>query len=134
MAWVKRSYDRERRFLDAIRAGNTRGAAASLAGIDRRTFERWCNRDVAFAASVTRAEGESEAALVAIIRAQAPVDWRAAFALLERRFPDTWGRRDRIDIELYVRNRARELGLDPDEALEETERVLGESRPMRALP
>jgi transposase len=118
----------EAALLRMIRDGVSRAGAARAAGIEWPTFESWTRRFASFSSAVTRAEGASEAALVRAIRRQAPTDWRAALALLERRFPDTWGRRDRVDIELYVRTRARELGLDPDEALAEAERVLGEGR------
>jgi hypothetical protein len=56
-------------------------------------------------------------ALVAYIRQAATTDWRASLALLERRFPDAWARRERIDLDVYVRQRAGELGLDPEQAV-----------------
>jgi transposase len=113
----KRTPEREQRLLDALRAGNTRKAACLYAGISDESLANWSRRSLDFLDRLTRAEAESEVALVAIVRQAAQTDWRAGMALLERRFPDSWGRRDRVDIEVYVRRRASELGLDPDEAL-----------------
>jgi transposase-like protein len=114
---TKRTPEREQRLLQAIRAGNTRRAACAYAGISDETLANWSRRSLDFLESLTRAEAESEVALVATIRQAAQQDWRAAAHLLERRWPDTWGRRDKVDLDVYVRQRARELGIDEDEAL-----------------
>jgi len=114
---VKYTLERAERILEAVGAGATLRAAAAAAGIDESTLWRWQQRNAAFAKDLHAREAESEVVLVAIIRRAAETDWRAAMALLERRWPDTWGRRDRVDLDVYVRQRASELGLDPDEAL-----------------
>jgi len=114
----KRTPEREQRLLDALRAGNTRKAACLYAGIDQDTLAIWQRRYSDFSDLLTRAEAQSEVALVSIIRQAAHADWRAGMALLERRFPDSWGRRERIDLDVYIRERALELGLDPQEALQ----------------
>lgn len=114
---TKRTPDREQRLVQAIRAGNTRRAACAYAGISDDTLANWARRSADFSDSLTRAEAESEVALVAIVRQAATQDWRAAAHLLERRWPDSWGRREKVDLEVYVRQRAGELGLDVDEAL-----------------
>ena len=118
MAWVKRSPEREQRVLQALRNGNTRTAAARCAGIEIHTLERWAKRSAQFAQALSRAEAESQVALVAIVRQAAASDWRAAAHLLERRWPDEWGRREKIDIDVYARQRARELGIDEHEAVQ----------------
>jgi transposase len=125
---TKRTPDRERRLLQAIREGNTRKAAAAYAGVDQDTIARWCHRSADFADNLSRAEAESEVALVAIVRKAAVDDWRAAAHLLERRWPETWGRRERIDvrvdIEQHVRELAAKYGIDVDEALLEAQQIL----------
>lgn len=114
---TKRTPERETRLLNAIRAGNTRRAACAYAGISDETLANWGRRSLDFLDSLTCAEAESEVALVAIVRTAATTDWRAAAHLLERRWPETWGRRDRVDVDVYVARRAKELGLDENEAM-----------------
>lgn len=128
---TKRTPEREGLLLEAIRAGATRKAAALHAGIDEATLYRWMERNASFASLLTRAEGESEVALVGIIRKAAELDWRAAAHLLERRWPETWGRRDRVDVTIMRREAeriAQELGIDVDEVLQEAERIMGHGR------
>jgi hypothetical protein len=122
---TKRTPDREQRLVQALQAGNTRRAAATYAGVDERTVERWAASNVGFAALLTRAEAESEVALVALVRQAASKDWRAAAHLLERRWPDSWGRRDRLEVTLRqtAERLGAELGLDPDELIAEAERI-----------
>ena len=48
----------------------------------------------------------------------APIAQRPSSRLLERRWPDEWGKREKVDLEVYVRQRSRELGLDEDLALQ----------------
>lgn len=114
---TKRTPEVEQRLLTALRAGNTIAAACRYAGITTETYGQWQRRFPAFSDAVTRAEAESEVALVAYIRAAATSDWRASLALLERRFPDTWARRERLDLDVYIRRRATELGMDPEHAI-----------------
>lgn len=118
--------EREQRLLAAIRAGSTYRAAAAAAGISEDTLARWVKRSAANAEALTRAEGESEVALVAIIRAAAPHDWRAAAHLLERRWPDSWGRREKLDVNIRqeAQRLADQLGLDVDELIAEANRIV----------
>jgi hypothetical protein len=122
----KRTPDRERRLLDAVRAGNTLRASAAYAGVNEVTVERWSHRFADFAESLSRAIAESEIHLVALVRTASTSDWRAASWLLERRFPETWSQRARLEID--IRSRAEQLasayGLDPAAILSEAERWL----------
>lgn len=119
--------ERRKRLLDAIRAGAPKTHAAAAAGIDRETLRRWERRAeepnapaeyVAFAADLHACEAEAFVTLTATVRQAARTDWRAAAWLLERRAPDEYGRRDRvehsgrIDSDTTVRVDA----LDPDVA------------------
>ena len=56
-------------------------------------------------------------------------EWQAAAWLLERKYPGRWGRRDRLEIEHVLRERAERLakeeGLDAEEIMAEVERLLG---------
>ena len=91
------------RILSAIRAGNYPAVAARAAGIAESTFYRWMEQGRAaergahraFYEAVKDAEAEGEAHAVAILRREMKGDWRAAVALLERRHPERWRRRER---------------------------------------
>jgi hypothetical protein len=103
--------DRREAFLTATRLGTSRDLAASAAGWSRsaafaylergraaRDLTRIPARDrsfVEFVDAVEKAEATMvQAALAQIVRAaQMPQHWTAAAWLLERRFPETYGRR-----------------------------------------
>lgn len=151
----------ERKLIDALRDGNTRKTACALGGIDQRTFERWVRDFAVFADSVQKAESEAEAERVARIglagnggfvtkrtvtrtikpdgsatevvqEERTAPQWQADAWFLERKNPDSWGRRDRLIIERErlideTRKLAEEQGIDPEEAVAEMERLLAET-------
>lgn len=123
---TRRTPEREARLLQALKAGNTRAAAAAYAGISDRTLRYWAEQSAVFADALSRAEDEAEVALVANIRIAGQTDWRAHAWLLERRKPESWGRRERVD--LNVRNVAAQIaasqGLDVDALLAEAEQIV----------
>jgi hypothetical protein len=99
--------ERISRLIEAIRAGHTREGAATLAGISKSTFNGWLasakepgadQEFLLFLDAVKSAEVEAEDALLAIIRSAAPKQWQASAWLLERRYPDRWGRRVKAEI------------------------------------
>ena len=84
---------------------------------------------VRFAHDVRLAEAERINEALEVIRA-APKEslrnWPAAMTYLERRYPEFFGRRDRVPLDVLkeeAREEAKKLGLDPDEAVAETERL-----------
>jgi hypothetical protein len=81
-----------------------------------------------FRNSVTRAEAEAEIACTGTIKKAAQDgEWHAALAWLERRRPEDWGRKDRVDIVQVVRVMAQQSGLSDDEtaaAVAEAEQYL----------
>jgi transposase-like protein len=115
---VKYTPDRQQRVLEAITAGATRRAAALHAGIDEATLRNWVKRYFGFSELLARAEADVELRCTALILRAAELDARHAEWWLERRRPDDFARRDRIDLEVYVRQRAHELGIDEAEAIE----------------
>ncbi len=126
--------------VSAIQGGNTRDVAASYAGIRRATLFEWLARGRAaqtglfrdFADAIEKAEADAVVTSVGLIRRAAQTSWQAAAWWLERRYPDEWGRKDRVAIERLVETEAdhmaRELGLDRDEILASVERLLSRSR------
>jgi transposase len=127
----KRTPDREARLLEALRAGNTRSAACHYAGIDQGTLANWLARYSDFSDAINKAEADAEVRMVAqIARAAHDGTWTAAAWWLERRRPDDYGRRDRVEITLrqQAERLAAERGLDPEELIAEAERIVAGSR------
>lgn len=89
----------------SLRAGNYVETAAAAAGISKSTLYDWLRRGARaksgahkeFADAVANAQAEGEQSMVAIIAAAAGNQWQAAAWHLERKFPDKWGRRQRIE-------------------------------------
>ena len=87
-----------------INAGLTFRLSCGLAGVNPATFYRWLEKGETaksgafreFCDTVSRAKADSALRLVSQIMLQAPTDWRAAAFLLERRFPDDYGKRSEV--------------------------------------
>ena len=107
---------------DHIAKGNTLKAAAAAEGISERTIYRWRNEKPQFQEMVDQAVAVSEARLVQKITQSE--DWRAALAILERRFPQTWAKKDHIEM-----NVSRSEGLDEIKAMiKQTDHLLDVKR------
>jgi len=86
-----------------IRAGNYGSVACKAAGIIWETYSIWMARGKAegkgkfyeFAELIDKAKSESEAILVAKI--QQDDSWQSKAWMLERKFHERWGRKDRIE-------------------------------------
>ena len=98
----------QERIIQALRAGAYAEEAAASAGVSRRTYHRWRARGEAdhapasfrdFAAAVRQAEADAELYALAVIHKAMPDDWRAAMTYLERRYPQRWARRTKIERE-----------------------------------
>ena len=90
--------------IGGIAAGLTYRLSCQRAGVTPTTFYVWLEKGAAqrggiyseFADAVARAKSDSALRLVSTIMLQAPADWRAAAFILERRFPDDYGKRTEI--------------------------------------
>jgi hypothetical protein len=111
---IKLTRARMEMIVTAVRLGCPAGLAAALGGICRRSFYNWRGRGARaleaesrgesipprerlfadFAFAVQRAEAEWEHQLLQEIAASD--DWKAHAWLLERRFPDDYGRPGRV--------------------------------------
>lgn len=88
--------------LAAIRAGMPFHLAAAHAGIHESTFHEWQRGKfprgadktlkAEFSERLTRAKGYAALRLLAFIQDAAPQDWRAAAWMLERRYPEDFGK------------------------------------------
>lgn len=107
--------DRANRVLEAVRRGLTYKQAAAYAGISYSTLNRWRiegrkraesgNGDEGseickFWKALQEANGEAAFRLVGRVDAAAEAgDWKAATWILERRFPDQWGKERGIELD-----------------------------------
>lgn len=116
------------KLLFGLRNGMTRRAAAGAAGFSKTTLYRMLDNDTdgTLVTAIENAEAEAEATYTALVAqaAMEPKNWTAAAWWLERRRPDDYGRRERVDISFDFRREAERLGLDPDQAVAEAERIL----------
>lgn len=104
--------------LTALRAGNTKRAAAAYAGIDHATLYRWLESNATFRDSVQKAEADAEVRFVAnIAGAAVKGNWTAAAWWLERRRHDEWGNKDNANLADAVRELARARGLSDEETV-----------------
>jgi hypothetical protein len=78
--------------LMGLARGQTRTAAAALAGIHKTTLYDWVAEDVAFAESCDLAEAMAEAEVAEALKAAAATggDWKAALAWLQHRRRTDW--------------------------------------------
>ena len=88
-----------------IRAGNYIKVACQAVGISHTAYFDWIKKGEEgispyseFLYSVKKAEAEAHVNYVAIVASQAPNQWQAAAWWLERKFPDKWGKKEKIDI------------------------------------
>jgi transposase len=122
--------------VTAVRAGNYVETAASAAGISVQTFYNWMERGeadkdqdrdspfVGFFEAVEKAKAESEKIdLDHIAKAAGEGSWQAAAWRLERRFPDKWGKNDRMKIE-HAGKIGRDVEVLTDDQLDELEAKL----------
>ena len=96
----------QEKILLHLRLGAYVETAAACAGIHKDTFYEWMKKGargqqpyVAFAEAVTRAVAESESRDLATVLKASVKYWQAAAWRLERRFPEKYGRFDRVKVE-----------------------------------
>jgi transposase len=96
------------RCLQALRGGNFRNVACDWAGIAESSFREWMaegekgtrQSSVDFRRQVLEAEKAAEIRAVALVMKAAANDPRHAEWWLERKHPDRWGRKDRLQAEV----------------------------------
>jgi hypothetical protein len=117
--------------MSALKAGNTRRAAAAYAEISPQTFYRWLDENGAFRDAVEKAEADAEVRYASIVaRAATSGTWQAAAWWLERRKAQDFGRMDRVEVTVNTKEIAEKVAgdLDVDILMAEAERILAESR------
>ena len=117
------------RIVEALEQGATYEAAAAHAGVHYDTLNEWRKGFPEFSEALKKAEAEAELHwLEQIESAAAAGAWQAAAWRLERRYPERWGKRERVDVAMTVRREAErlaaQLGLDAAELIAEAERIV----------
>ena len=107
---------------DLIAKGVPFNAAASGSGIHVSTIHRWRKERQDFAEMIDQAIGVSEARLITEISTNE--DWRAKAWILERRFPENWSKRDKIDLNVTKSEGLEEIKM----MIEQTDQLLGIDR------
>ena len=98
--------DVEKKLVDAVRAGNSREAAAKVSGISEATFYNWLSqgreakrgRFLEFLEAIKKAEGEAEQKAMSRIVEAGQKHWQATAWWLERKYPNRWARRERHEV------------------------------------
>lgn len=96
------------RVVDALKAGNFLDTAAAYVGVNRKSLHEWLKKGRAkgardpyrgFVVQVDEAMAQAEVMFAARIANAAgdPRHWTAAAWMLERRWPDRWAKRDRVE-------------------------------------
>lgn len=87
--------------LENLRTGMTIKAAALLASISEKTFYNWRDADEVFLKDCEEAVRFAEAVLLERVKqlAMDKMDWRAFAWILEKRFPDDYGKRQELKVE-----------------------------------
>ena len=106
--------DVQQRIIDHVAEGNYPEVAAQLAGVPRRTFQRWLHdgrqdldqgveaSSVArLALAVEKARAECVAHKVKRVQQAGEKSWQADAWWLERNFPAMYGRNERVQIEQH---------------------------------
>lgn len=96
--------DVQGKIVEAIKTGSTYELAALRGGISYATFHNWMKRGEAeeapyvdFFKAIKEAEGEGAYTLLQKINTAANESWQAAAWILERRYPEMYGRQ-RVEL------------------------------------
>lgn len=109
----KYNAERHKKIVKAVRKGNSLATAGRLAGLGKDTINDWLVHGrkhqeqypefAKLVADIEQAQAEREAEHVAKIEraalADGPKDWQAAAWMLERKNPQDWGRKDKVQVE-----------------------------------
>ena len=94
--------DNIEKLLAALRLGMTRRAASGAAGFGKTTFYRMLDNDTegTLRTAIEKAEAEAEATYSTIVANAAvdPKNWTAAAWWLERRHPEDYAKRERVEM------------------------------------
>lgn len=133
----------KRKLVLALRAGNDQKVAAQMAGIGETTFYRWLElaeqpdakkeyREFRELIQRTIAEAEIDA-IARIQQAASNGRWQAAAWWLERKYPERWGRNDKIRAEISGPN-GEPIQIDIEEAKKAILEFINEGNLHESIP
>ena len=105
----------QRDILQVLEAGATIKDACHFVGIDESTYYKWIQRGekgksglyFEFVKSAQKAIASGSVDAVALIRKAAKTQWQAAAWFLERKNPQEWARRTKVEIDISKDARAK---------------------------
>jgi len=111
----RKGYSREvrDRLLDNLREGMSIVAACTQAGVGERTYYRWLDEceDGEWTEDVNAAKDFAEAVALSKLKrlGDEKADWRAYAWILERRYPDRWGPKKEVELNVGSTDKGNEL-------------------------
>jgi len=95
----------QKNLIKYIQAGSYVVVACKAVGISEVTFYDWIKRGEAgeelylkFLKSIKKAIAKTEIKNIAIVQVAAGKNWQAAMTWLERKYPQRWARRDKLEV------------------------------------
>ena len=88
----------KKKLVELVGSGEWKKHAAEKVGIDDSTFFRAMQKDPEFKAAIVAAEGRLESEMLNIVVTEARKEPKWAAWMLERRFGDRWGKKDKIHL------------------------------------
>ncbi len=109
---TKLTKETQAKIVEAVRAGAYIETASAFAGIDKASLYAWMKRGNAqtkgiyreFLNAIEKAFADSELRDIMNIGNAAKENWQASAWRLERRFPDRWGRKEKINVDANVKH------------------------------
>jgi transposase len=115
------------KIVKALGQGASYEVAAAAAGICYETLNTWRKERPEFSEALQAAEAKAEVRwLQQIDKAAKEGTWQAAAWKLERRYPERWAKRERIDLNIrkQAEQLAKEHGLDAAELVAVAEQIV----------
>jgi hypothetical protein len=117
---TKRTPNLMKAIIANVELGLPRGDAAQCAGVTRRSVNYWAEEDPAFADELDFAESRAKRGALAVVQI-GELGWQAHAWMLERRWPNEFGQKSRLDVSMevteYAEEQVRKLGLKSVEEL-----------------
>ena len=88
----------EAQICKLLRKGNYVETVCDYVGIPPERFYQWLKRNPEFREAVKKAMAEAEIKILAKIQRKVS-NWQALAWFLERRYPNKWGNKTRLDVE-----------------------------------
>ena len=123
----------QERICGIISKGNSITTACQSVGISETTFYQWKEKGEnapdsvygEFLCALNKAESDAKQELLQYVKDAAPRNWQAAMTVLERRWPNEFGRRDRIEAHVKIGPAIEIEMLDQSSRTAEPEQVEG---------